>query len=205
MSTIRKIIDLPTKNGTIQIITFDGLEDNKEHIAIGVGNWKRKRIPEVRIHSECFTGDVLGSFKCDCGDQLQSTLLRMNSRGGLILYMRQEGRGIGLYNKIDAYKLQQEGLDTVEANKALGFKDDLRKYDVSAQMLKILGIRKIKLHTNNPQKEKGLKENGIIVTRIIPTLLFLKNENRNYLKTKALKSGHIYNIGVKNVLSQITY
>ena len=195
MSKIRNSIHLPSQYGDLQLFSFHGPSDQKEHIALGVGDFKNYAIPHIRIHSECLTGDLFGSAKCDCGDQLKGSITKMQTHGGFILYLRQEGRGIGLYNKIDAYKLQQEGMDTVQANLALGFKDDHRQYEVAAQMLKALGKTKVILHTNNPKKVAGLRNNGIYIKQRVSTSLYLKKENKHYLKTKVSKSGHLLSLG----------
>ena len=149
----------------------------------------------VRIHSECLTSEVLGSLKCDCREQLHSALEYINEKGrGMVLYMRQEGRGIGLGNKIRAYALQEIGYDTVEANHRLGFPDDLRRYDIAAAMLKILGVKSVELLTNNPKKIRGLEEHGIQILRRIPLEMTPNPVNRFYLYTKAKKSGHLLHV-----------
>ncbi|MDC0612356.1 GTP cyclohydrolase II, partial [Vibrio sp.] len=147
-------------------------------------------VPLVRMHSECLTGDVFHSSRCDCGEQLEETINKMGKEGGIILYLRQEGRGIGLYNKIDAYKLQSEGLDTYEANNRLGFADDLRDFYEAAQMLDALGINHIRLITNNPKKVKELKEFGIEIDEVVNTAAHIKHGNENYLKAKVCHGHH---------------
>lgn len=196
-ATVRQSVRVPIENLEADFITFKGLVDNQEHIALGLGNWKYTDKPLVRIHSECLTGDVFGSGKCDCGEQLKESIQEIHKKGGLVLYLRQEGRGIGLYNKLDAYALQAKGLDTYEANQQLGLKDDLRDYTVAAQMLRALGISKIKLLSNNPDKMGQLRSHGINVVEEISTGVFVKPSNRKYLEAKVLKTHH--RIGLAHV------
>ncbi len=196
-ATVRQSVRVPIENLEADFITFQGLVDNQEHIALGLGNWKYTDKPLVRIHSECLTGDVFGSGKCDCGEQLKESIQEIHKKGGLVLYLRQEGRGIGLYNKLDAYALQAKGLDTYEANQQLGLKDDLRDYTVAAQMLRALGISKIKLLSNNPDKMGQLRSHGINVVEEISTGVFVKPSNRKYLEAKVLKTHH--RIGLAHV------
>lgn len=169
---------------------FDGLADTKEHIAIRLGDPEKREVPLVRIHSECLTGDVFGSMKCDCGAQLAEAIGMIEERGGYLLYLRQEGRGIGLYPKLDAYRLQAAGMDTFEANRALGFKDDMRDYKVAAQMLIALGHRRIDLLTNNPEKVRQLGEYSIEVVNRVGTGVHCNTHNRSYLTSKADSGGH---------------
>ncbi len=191
---IRQIVQVPLKNGVGTFYTFKKLIDKKEHLAIGFGDWERQDAPLVRVHSECLTGDVFASGKCDCGEQVQEAISKMQIEGGILLYLRQEGRGIGLYNKLDAYALQMDGHDTYESNRLLGFPDDLRNYAVVGQMLNALNKNKIKLLTNNPDKAHQLKALGIDVTETISTGVFLKAANKGYLQTKTLKTGHRINL-----------
>ena len=181
---------IPTIHGTFTVYGFLEKATGKEHLAIVSGEIDaRKRVP-VRIHSECWTGDVLGSLRCDCRQQLEAALRHVAAHGGMVLYLRQEGRGIGLLNKLKAYALQEQGMDTVEANHALGFPDDLRTYDCAVEMLKFFGIHKVKLLTNNPKKIGALERAGIEVERERHQL-DANPHNLRYLKTKAKKSGHL--------------
>lgn len=183
---------LPTEFGDFRVIAYSNQLDDKEHLAIVKGNIEPDTPVIVRMHSECLTGDVFGSCRCDCGPQLQAALRRIEEEGtGIILYLRQEGRGIGLINKLKAYKLQEEGLDTVEANEKLGFPADLRDFNIGAQMLRELGVKKVRQLTNNPSKVSSLSDFGFEVTERLPIQLPFKSENEKYLKTKAEKLGHL--------------
>ncbi|MFY1675463.1 GTP cyclohydrolase II [Streptomyces sp. WMMC905] len=177
-----------------ELVTFAGLPDVKEHIAIIVAKASRG-VPVVRVHSECLTGDVLGSARCDCGPQLDESLRRIATEGGAVLYLRQEGRGIGLYNKLDAYLLQDQGVDTFEANELIGRDADERDYAVAAAMLHALGMDRIRLLTNNPDKVAQLQEHRIDVVSAIPTGVHLTAENTRYLEAKVLRSGHTISVG----------
>ena len=179
-----EIASLPTKYGNFKIQSFK--EKDKEHLAIFTDNLPK--IPYIRIHSECLTGDVLGSLKCDCGEQLEFALKTINEKGGIVLYLRQEGRGIGLFNKVNAYALQDKGFDTVEANHQLGFEADMRDFSIVEKILKHFDIKKIKLLTNNPKKEFAFKE--IEVIKRIPIKIKPNPYNEFYLKTKKEKLGH---------------
>ena len=184
--------ELPTRYGKFRIVAFVNNRDDKDHVAIVNGDVAGEEDVLTRIHSECLTGDVLGSLKCDCGEQLDRALQQIGeAERGIVLYMRQEGRGIGLAEKIKAYSLQDEGLDTVEANRHLGFDDDLRDYDIAARMLDILGPESIELMTNNPTKVKDLLGAGIDVKRRIPLKILPNPHNVHYLETKRRKSGHL--------------
>jgi len=177
------IAKLPSKFGDFQIVAFTNNKEDKDYIAIISGDIYGKNDVLVRLHSECLTGDALGSLRCDCREQLITSLKKINSiKNGVILYLRQEGRGIGLMNKIKAYQLQDFGYDTVEANKTLGFKDDERDYKIAAHMLKSLNIKSIKLMTNNPKKIKGLKKYGIKINKRIPILIKPTKYSEKYLK-----------------------
>ncbi len=184
--------ELPTRFGDFHIIAFENNKDGKEHVAITKGDVIGAKDVPVRLHSECLTGDVVGSLRCDCRDQLEAALKAIGKmETGMVLYLRQEGRGIGLINKIRAYELQDGGLDTVEANLALGFRDDERDYAVAAHMLMSLKIDSIHLMTNNPKKIDQLTQYGIDVTKRIPHIMEANEHNKFYLETKAAKSGHM--------------
>lgn len=187
--------NLPTLFGDFKLKVFENKIDGKEHLALVKGNWAEDESVPVRVHSECLTGDVLGSKRCDCRDQLHNALRMIEKHGkGILLYMRQEGRGIGLVNKIKAYALQEKGMDTVEANEHLGFPADSRDYGIGAQMLAELGVKKMKLITNNPQKRVGLESYGLQVTEQVPIEIEPNDHNIEYLKTKQEKMGHFLHI-----------
>lgn len=186
------VADLPSRFGDFQVAAFHNNVDDKEHAAFIRGNVCGQEDVAVRLHSECLTGDAIGSLRCDCRDQLEAALERIGGmETGILLYLRQEGRGIGLTNKVRAYGLQDRGLDTVEANLALGFPDDSRDYGVAAHMLHSLNVRSIKLMTNNPKKVAGLEAHGIKITERLPHVMEPTDLNRHYLATKAAKSGHL--------------
>ncbi|MCF6093482.1 bifunctional 3,4-dihydroxy-2-butanone-4-phosphate synthase/GTP cyclohydrolase II [Microaerobacter geothermalis] len=185
-------VKLPTQYGEFQAIAFSNLVDDKEHIALVKGNIDPDIPALVRVHSECLTGDVFGSCRCDCGPQLEAALRQIEEAGsGVLLYMRQEGRGIGLMNKLRAYALQEKGLDTVEANEKLGFPPDLRDYGIGAQILKDLRIQKIRLLTNNPRKIRGLEGYGLEIVERVPIQIPSNKSNQKYLDTKKVKLGHL--------------
>ncbi|WP_062236738.1 bifunctional 3,4-dihydroxy-2-butanone-4-phosphate synthase/GTP cyclohydrolase II [Fictibacillus sp. FJAT-27399] len=185
-------IKLPTEYGEFTAIAFTNLIDDKEHVALVKGTIDPDQPVLVRVHSECLTGDVFGSRRCDCGPQLHAALRQIQEAdSGVLLYMRQEGRGIGLLNKMKAYKLQEEGYDTVEANEKLGFAPDLRNYGIGAQILKELGIKKMRLLTNNPRKITGLKGYDLEVVERIAIQTPSNKDNEKYLKTKQTKLGHL--------------
>lgn len=180
--------------GDFKAIIYENVVENSQHIALVKGEWSEEDEVLVRVHSECLTGDALGSERCDCGEQLHAAMARIEKEGrGVIVYMRQEGRGIGFVNKMKAYALQDEGKDTVEANEALGFEPDLRDYGVGAQIIRDLGIRKMRLMTNNPKKIIGLEGYGLIVSERVPIEMRPTGRNVRYLKTKQKKLGHILN------------
>jgi len=174
-----------------RVIAFEA-DDGKDYIAVVKGEVAGQQAVPVRIHSECFTGDVLGSLRCDCREQLEASLAHIGAADcGVVLYLRQEGRGIGLVNKVKAYALQDAGLDTVEANEALGFADDLRSYEVAASMLHDLHVESIQILTNNPAKVSGLKDHGVQVVGVLPLRVGRNPHNAYYLDTKKIKSGHL--------------
>ncbi|BCJ44169.1 GTP cyclohydrolase II [Actinoplanes ianthinogenes] len=175
---------------TAEVFTFIGLADGREHLALGLGDWRTATNPLVRPHSECLTGDVFGSQRCDCGPQLREAAERITEQGGILLYLRQEGRGIGLYAKLDAYALQDTGLDTYEANLALGHGEDERDYTAAAQMLLALGVDRIRLLSNNPDKAGQLGDLGVEVTEQIRTGVHLSEANARYLAAKRDHTAH---------------
>ncbi|WP_405590040.1 GTP cyclohydrolase II [Streptomyces sp. NBC_01092] len=175
---------------TVDAVTFHGLADGKEHVALVLGDPAASPAPLVRLHSECLTGDVFGSARCDCGPQLREAVERIATTGGVLLYLRQEGRGIGLYNKLDAYALQDAGLDTYEANTALGLPEDGRDYTAAAQMLTALGIEELDLLTNNPDKAGQLRDLGVRVRFVRPTGVFATDSNVRYLHAKVQHTHH---------------
>jgi GTP cyclohydrolase II len=195
---VRRSVSLPVvlMSGTCvwaKAVSFGGIDDDREHLAVTFappdGN-STSNVPLVRIHSECLTGDVFGSARCDCGPQLREAIELVAPAGGIILYLRQEGRGIGLYNKLDAYSLQDDGMDTFTANHALSFADDLREYKVAAQMLSALDVLRIRLLTNNYDKVIQLADSGIDVVEVIPTEVHLNEHNATYLSAKRYRAGH---------------
>lgn len=184
-------VDMPTKYGFFKLVAFKEKNTNNEHLALIKGEWEKGEAVLTRVHSSCFTGDILGSFRCDCGEQLHKAMQMVEAEGkGIILYMNQEGRGIGLMNKLKAYKLQEGGMDTVEANQHLGFGMDLRDYGVGAQILCHLGATKLKLMSNNPRKRAGLSGYGIEIVDVVPIEIHPNPYNEKYLQTKRDKLGH---------------
>ena len=184
-------VDMPTKYGHFKLVAFQEKNSSNEHLALIKGSWNANEPVLVRVHSSCFTGDILGSLRCDCGDQLHNAMKMVEEEGtGVILYMNQEGRGIGLLNKLKAYRLQEQGMDTVEANLHLGFQMDQRDYGVGAQILRHLGITKLKLITNNPKKRVGLIGYGLEIVENVPIKVDPNPHNEKYLQTKRDKLGH---------------
>ena len=184
-------VDMPTRYGHFHLIPFRQQSNGLEHMALVKGQWERDEPVLVRVHSSCATGDILGSLRCDCGQQLQKSMELIEKEGkGVVIYMQQEGRGIGLMNKVAAYKLQEEGYDTVDANLHLGFKPDERDYGCGAQMLRHLGIHKMRLLTNNPVKRVGLEAYGLEIAEIVPIEVTPNQYNERYLKTKQVRMGH---------------
>jgi GTP cyclohydrolase II len=200
VATVRTQVTVPLRlpdgyTTTACVFSFHGLVDGREHLAFRLG--AVGRVPLVRPHSECLTGDVFGSQRCDCGPQLREAVERIASVGGYLLYLRQEGRGIGLYTKLDAYALQDTGLDTYEANLALGHGEDERDYTVAAQMLRALGADRIALLSNNPDKVEQLDRLGVAVTEQVPTGVYLSPANAGYLKAKASRAAHTLLTGLR--------
>ena len=197
MVSVRARLTVPVRLGEVdtvaEVVSFDGLADGREHLAIRLGD--PGDVPLVRLHSECLTGDVLGSRRCDCGPQLHEAVERIEAAGGYLLYLRQEGRGIGLYAKLDAYLLQDRGLDTYDANLALGYAADARDYTVAAQMLGALGVGRLALLTNNPDKAAQLTAHGVDVVRRVPTAVHLTATNERYLAAKARRGDHALELG----------
>ena len=200
---VRRRVELPLRTADrraeAEVVTFDGLVDGRDHVAFALGAWREAlarvaeggQPPLVRLHSECLTGDVFGSERCDCGPQLREALERIDRAGGFVLYLRHEGRGIGLVRKLDAYALQDSGLDTYEANLALGRAEDERDYAAAAQMLAALGATRVALLTNNPDKVRQLRQHGIDVTEQVGTGVHITGANRRYLAAKARRGEHL--------------
>jgi GTP cyclohydrolase II len=200
-ATIRTRVELPLRfadgyAADARVFTFDGLVDDREHLAFALGDRTvphpadERRVPLIRPHSECLTGDVFGSQRCDCGPQLREAVERIVAAGGYLLYLRQEGRGIGLYSKLAAYALQDDGVDTYEANLALGHGEDERSYVAAAQMLHALGVSRVALLSNNPDKARQLRSCGVTVVEQVPTGVYLSAANHRYLETKARRGRH---------------
>jgi len=184
-------VDMPTTHGNFRLAAFRDKSNDMEHLAIMKGDWKKDEPVLTRVHSSCFTGDILGSLRCDCGDQLAASLDMVEAEGqGIIVYMNQEGRGIGLVNKLKAYKLQEQGYDTLDANLHLGLPADARDYGVGAQILRHLGVTKLRLITNNPKKRVGLTGYGLEIVETVPMTVHANRHNKKYLETKRDKMGH---------------
>ncbi|TRX75748.1 GTP cyclohydrolase II [Pseudomonas mangiferae] len=188
---VRNTVEIPIlSDGHVgTFVSFEGFEMPNEHVAIVIGSLQQEA-PLVRIHSECLTGDIFGSHRCDCGAQLHEALERMTEEGGVLLYLRQEGRGIGLYAKLAAYRLQDAGMDTFEANRHLNLPEDGRDFGDAANMLKALGVQRCRLMTNNPEKVEALQRLGIQVSEVISTGVFMTAHNQRYLRAKASKKNH---------------
>lgn len=185
------IVDMPTSYGNFEMVAYSQITDGTQHLVIKKGTWDKDEPIMVRVHSSCMTGDIFGSCRCDCGEQLHAALKMIEEEGkGVVLYMNQEGRGIGLLNKLKAYKLQEQGLDTVDANLELGFKMDERDYGIGAQILRDLGVSKMKLISNNPKKRTGLIGYGLEIVENIPIITEPNQHNKSYLETKKQKMGH---------------
>ncbi len=184
------VIPLGEKNIPVTFVSFSGLSEEKEHIALVFGSPESQSSPLVRVHSECLTGDVFGSKRCDCGEQLAEAQERLAAEGGVLLYLRQEGRGIGLYNKLDAYQLQDKGIDTYTANEMLGFDHDLRDFTPAVEMLKALNITSIQLLSNNPDKVDQLRNAGINVVKRVSTGVYRNRHNQSYLQAKVDQQNH---------------
>ncbi|MDE2312378.1 MAG: GTP cyclohydrolase II [Patescibacteria group bacterium] len=192
---IAAVAQLPTRFGKFQIVSFSNNKDQKDHLAVVKGDVLNKANVYARLHSECLTGDALGSLRCDCRDQLITALeILSKKRYGVLLYLRQEGRGIGLANKIKAYALQDQGFDTIQADHKLGFSGDEREYDIAAHMLYSLKIKSVNLLTNNPRKIQGLENNGIKVVSRVPLIMPANRYNRSYLHVKQVKAGHLLDV-----------
>jgi GTP cyclohydrolase II len=199
LATVRTQVSIPMRfpDGyatAARVFTFHGLMDGREHLALGLGDWAGRRVPLVRPHSECLTGDVFGSQRCDCGPQLREAVERIATVGGFLLYLRQEGRGVGLYTKLDAYALQDAGLDTYQANLALGHGEDERDYTVAAQMLRALGVQRISLLSNNPDKAEQLSRLGVTLIERVPTGIYLSPANAGYLAAKATRAARAHDL-----------
>lgn len=207
-ATIRTEVALPLRFGDgyttdARVFSFGGLVDGGEHIAFALGDRAvadptdgRRAVPLIRPHSECLTGDVFGSLRCDCGPQLREAVERIADAGGYLLYLRQEGRGIGLYSKLDAYALQETGVDTYEANLALGHREDERSYVAAAQMLHALGVSRVALLSNNPDKARQLRSYGVTVVEQVPTAVHVSAANVRYLETKARRGEHTLDVSL---------
>ena len=196
---VRRVVSvpLPTEHGTFELVLFESLHEGDHHVALVKGRVTGREPVLVRVHSQCLTGDVFGSLRCDCGSQMHAALAAIGKRGrGVFLYLRQEGRGIGLANKLKAYALQDEGLDTVEANVKLGFAADLRDYGIGAQILYDIGVRNLELMTNNPRKVVGLEAHGLRIVRRVPVEIAPNRHNRRYLAAKRDKLGHLLDLAI---------
>lgn len=200
-ATIRTQVVLPLRFADgyatdAHVYSFDGLIDGREHLAFALGDPAERDVPLIRPHSECLTGDVFGSQRCDCGPQLREAVERIADAGGYLLYLRQEGRGIGLYSKLEAYVLQESGIDTYDANVALGHAEDERSYVAAAQMLHALGASRVELLSNNPDKIRQLRACGVTVARQVPTRVHVAAANVRYLETKAHRGGHTLDLSL---------
>ena len=203
-ATIRTEVVLPLRfadgfSADARVVSFDGLVDGREHLAFALGDRAGRHVPLIRPHSECLTGDVFGSQRCDCGPQLREAVERIALAGGYLLYLRQEGRGIGLYSKLEAYALQDTGIDTYDANVALGHREDERSYVAAAQMLHALGVSRVALLSNNPDKARQLRRCGVTVVAQVPTGVHVSAANVRYLETKARRGAHTLDLPSRRV------
>ena len=190
-------VSMPTEYGLFRMTVFTELANSREHILLEMGEPERENAPLVRVHSECATGDLFGSKRCDCGEQLNYALKRIAEEGsGVLIYLRQEGRGIGLANKMMAYQLQDQGMDTVEANLSLGFEADQRSYDLAASILESIGLKQLRLLTNNPEKVRSLTELGLIIKQRLAIEVGRVAENQTYLATKKSRMGHLLGLAL---------
>jgi GTP cyclohydrolase II len=214
-ATIRTQVEVPLRfadgySADARVFSFDGLVDGREHLAFALGDSTGPHsaddrcVPLIRPHSECLTGDVFGSQRCDCGPQLREAVERIAEAGGYLLYLRQEGRGIGLYSKLEAYALQDDGIDTYDANLALGHDEDERSYAAASQMLQALGVSRVALLSNNPDKARQLRSYGVTVVEQVPTGVYVSDANHRYLETKARKGRHTLELPTGTIAARVS-